>query len=172
MKRGLAILLGIVVLGAAVYFGGRRTTTPGLTGSVADRPMAPEIALVDLQGRKLDLAAYRGKVVLLDFWATWCTPCEAEIPRFIEWQQKYGERGLQVVGISMDDDRGPVDDFVRNKKINYPVAMGDARTGEAYGGVLGLPINFVIGRDGRVYSKFVGATDLTVIEREIEARLR
>lgn len=173
MKR-LLVALATVGLLVAIYLAGeRRSARPGLqAGNPTNHPLAPDFALVDLEGRKLNLASYRGKVVLLDFWATWCTPCQAEIPRFVEWQQKYGERGLQVIGISMDDARGPAEAYSREMKINYPVAMGGAQTGELYGGILGLPVNFLIGRDGRVYAKYVGATDLAVIEREINARLQ
>ena len=119
----------------------------------------------------LDLADYRGKVVLLDFWATWCTPCRDEIPRFVEFQDKYREQGLQVIGISMDDDAKPVRTFYKEFKINYPVALGNEKVVEAYGGVLGLPITFLIARDGRVAAKYVGAVEMNVIEQKIQSLL-
>ena len=108
---------------------------------------------------------------MLDFWATWCDPCREEVPHLVELQNRYRDRGLQIIGISMDDDAEPVRDFYRRFNMNYPVAMGDATTGEVYGGVLGLPIAFLIDRDGRVYSKHIGATDISVIEREITTLL-
>lgn len=137
----------------------------------AQARIAPEFSLPDLAGHNLNLSAYRGKVVLLDFWATWCYPCREEIPRFVELQEKYGNQGLQVIGISMDDEPEPVREFYQRYKMNYPVVMGNAKTGERYGGVLGLPIAFIIGRDGRMYSKHIGATDLSVFEKEIASLL-
>jgi thiol-disulfide isomerase/thioredoxin len=111
-------------------------------------------------------------VVLLDFWATWCDPCREEIPHFVELQKKYRDQGLQIVGVSMDDSPEPVRDFYRQFNMNYPVVMGNAKTGELYGRVLGLPIAFLISRDGRIYSKHIGATDIAVFEREITILLR
>jgi len=89
-----------------------------------------------------------------------------EIPHFVELQNRYRDQGLQIVGVSMDDSPEPVRDFYRQFKMNYPVVMGNASTGELYGGVLGLPIAFLIGRDGRIYSKHIGATDIAVFERK------
>src|SRR5206468_7629887 len=111
---------------------------------------------------------YRGKVVLLDFWATWCDPCREEIPHFVELQQKYGARELQIIGVSMDDSAEPVRPFYQKFHMNYPVVIGTAKTGELYGGILGLPVSFLIGRDGRIYAKHIGATDASVFEKEIK----
>ena len=133
--------------------------------------VAPDFTLPRLDGTELHLSDYRGKVVLLDFWATWCDPCRDETPSFVEMQRNYGDRGLQIIGISMDDDADPVRPFYREFHMNYPVVMGNAKIGELYGGVLGLPIVFLIGRDGRVFAKHVGATDAPVFQKEIETLL-
>jgi len=138
----------------------------------SSHPMAPEFALTDINGQRLDLASYRGEVVLLDFWATWCAPCKTEIPHFIDMQNKYGSQGLQVIGLSMDDSVGPVKKFYAEEKINYPVAVADDKLAEAYGGVLGLPIAFLIDRDGRIIAKHTGETEAAVFEKEIEEALR
>lgn len=138
----------------------------------AERALAPDFSLPDLQGHQLDLSAYRGKVVLLDFWATWCDPCREEIPHFVDLQNKYKDRGLQVIGISMDDGPEPVRDFYQRFKMNYPVVMGNAKIGEVYGGILGLPIAFLVGRDGRIYARHIGATDIAVFEKQIVSLLQ
>ena len=132
---------------------------------------APDFSLTDFSGRPLSLSANRGKVVLLDFWATWCEPCKAEIPHFIEMQNRYGAQGLQVIGISMDDEEKPARDFYQNYKMNYPVALGTSQLADQYGGVLGLPITFVIDRQGHIVSRHIGATDPSLFESEVKKLL-
>jgi len=160
----LALVMIVVVLIGVGLYSMRRKHGP------EHRP-APDFNLPQLNGQTLQLSSYRGKVVLLDFWATWCVPCRAEIPHFVELQQKYGDRGLQIIGVSMDDSSEPVRDFYQQFHMNYPVVMGTAKTGELYGGVLGLPIAFVIGKVGLIDSKKIGAVDMTLLEREIQKLL-
>ena len=130
---------------------------------------APQFVRSDLDNKRLDLKAYRGKVVLLNFWATWCVPCQAEMPSFVAWQRKYGPRGLQVIGISMDDDPVLVREAYRKLKLNYPVAMGDVKLGDLYGGVLGLPMTFLIDRHGEIRAELQGETDLNKIEKQLQS---
>ncbi len=132
---------------------------------------APEFAIRDLDGRTVNLAAFRGKVVLLNFWATWCAPCQVEMPVFAAWQRQYAPQGFQVIGISMDDDPAPARHLVERLKLNYPVAMGDERLGARYGGVLGLPLTFLIDRNGVIRARFQGETDVKVIEIRVRALL-
>lgn len=139
--------------------------------SAKAKPLAPEFTLPQLDGVPLSLSSYRGKVVLLDFWATWCVPCREETPHFVELQQKNGGRGLQIIGVSMDDSPDPVRPFVQQFHINYPIVMGTAKTGEQYGGVLGLPIAILIDREGHIVSKHIGATGAAVFEKEVAAAL-
>jgi cytochrome c biogenesis protein CcmG/thiol:disulfide interchange protein DsbE len=132
---------------------------------------APGFALADLSGQSLTLANFRGKVVLLNFWATWCAPCQVEMPVFTAWQQQYGPQGFEIIGISMDDDAGAARRLAARLKLNYPVAIGDERLGARYGGVLGLPLTFLIDRNGIVRARFQGETDLRLIERQVAALL-
>jgi cytochrome c biogenesis protein CcmG, thiol:disulfide interchange protein DsbE len=132
---------------------------------------APEFVRADLSGRKTDLKSYRGKIVLLNFWATWCAPCQIELPKFDAWQKKYGADGLQVLAVSMDDNDAPVRRIVRRLNLDFPVLMGDAKLGAAYGGVLGLPVTFLIDREGRVVAKLKGETDLDALELRLKQLL-
>ncbi len=134
-------------------------------------PLAPGFSATDLSGRKFDLNEYRDKVVLLDFWATWCGPCRIEIPGFVDLQTRYGQQGLAVVGLSVDDGPDPVREFYTEFKMNYRVAVVDGRLEELYGVNLGLPTTFLIGRDGRIYAKHVGATPVSLIEDEVKKLL-
>ena len=132
---------------------------------------APQFSRRDLSGHEVDLKSYRGKVVLLNFWATWCAPCQVELPKFADWQQKYGAQGLQVLAISMDDKAAQPRRTVRRLHLDFPVFMGDARLGETYGGVLGLPVTFLIDRNGIVVAKIKGASDLGEMEFQIKQML-
>ena len=155
------LVLSVLLITAHACRSTRSTTTQ------AENQLAPDFTLQDLMGHPLSLSSYRGKVVLLDFWATWCTPCREEIPRFVEMQSQYGGRGLQILGVSMDDSPEPVREFFHNFKMNYPVVMGTAKTGELYGGILGLPIAYVIDQQGRIRARHIGATPLSTLESEI-----
>jgi cytochrome c biogenesis protein CcmG/thiol:disulfide interchange protein DsbE len=165
-RNNILIAVIVVAIALCIFFYAWRTPhsqQPALSVGA----LAPGFSLPDFQGGHVDLSAYRGKLILLDFWATWCDPCRDEVPHFVELQEKYRDQGLQIIGISMDDGPEPVREFFQKYKMNYPVAMGNAKIGEAYGGILGLPIAFLLGRDGRIYSKHIGATDVSVFEKEI-----
>ena len=140
--------------------------------ALADRTPAPNFSLTDLQGKSLQLTDFRGKVVLLDYWATWCAPCKIEVPHLVELQKKYGPQGLQIIGISMDDDSATVQTFAREFAVNYPIAMGNAQLAEAYGGVLGLPVAFLIDRDGRIVKRMDGDAKLHGLDSEIGQLLK
>ncbi|HXZ31970.1 MAG TPA: TlpA disulfide reductase family protein [Terriglobales bacterium] len=164
-KRLPGALAILALLG--VYFLHQRSGRSSTQHSAAPGDLAPDFSLPELSGELLQLSTYREKVVLLDFWATWCDPCREEVPLFANLQNKYGQQGLQIIGISMDDSPDPVRDFYHRFKMNYPVVLGNPQIAERYGGVLGLPIAFLIARDGRIYTKHIGATDISVVEREI-----
>ena len=171
-SKHLFIVGAVVVVAATLYFGTRNISDLPSFGINSGQHMpAPQVTLTDLSGQKLDLASYKGEVVLVDFWATWCDPCRAEIPHFVQLQDKYRNQGFRVVGISMDDGPRPVLEFYGQYRMNYPVAMGNAKIAERFGGVLGLPVSFLIGRDGRIYARHVGETETSVFESEIKELL-
>jgi len=168
-------LAAVAILALIVLIASRHWSRPDplMRGgnTAATHPLAPDFSITDLSGQTLELSRYRGKVVVLNFWATWCSPCRSEIPHFVDLQNKYGRDGLQIIGISLDDDPELVRAFYRQLRMNYPVAIGDAKLAEQYGGILGLPVSFLIGRDGRIYAKHIGETDVSLIEREIKSAL-
>ena len=164
----LALLWGFTFLFLTLVpqAGAQTSGTQSLVGR-----RAPEFVRRDLTGHKLDLARLHGKVVLLNFWATWCAPCQIEMPMFARWQEQYGPQQLAVIGISMDDDSEQVRRVMHAQRIVYPVAMGDATLGRRYGGVLGLPLTFLIDRNGIVRAKFQGETDPGKIEASLRSLL-
>lgn len=163
-RRRLTASLLAFCIGCAA---GREAFAVGLPAG----KQAPEFLRPDLDGKPIDLDRLRGRVVLLNFWATWCAPCQVEMPAFAQWQRQFRARGLQVVGISMDDDSTPVRALAAKLKLDYPVAMGDARLGELYGGVLGLPLTYLIDRRGVVRARFQGESNLKEMETQLKALL-
>ncbi len=141
--------------------------------STSDRKLAPAFALTDANGSKVRLADYRGKVVLLNFWATWCGPCELEIPWFQEFEQQYKSRGFEVVGVSMDEDGWPViKPYIAEHKVNYRILLGDDSVSQLYGGVEALPTTFIIDRDGRfAFPPHVGLAAKSEYASEIQSLL-
>jgi thiol-disulfide isomerase/thioredoxin len=145
----------------------------------ADQPTpapAPMWKLKDLDGNVVNSYQFKGKVVVLDFWATWCSPCKAEIPGYIELQRKYGAEGLVVIGVSKDDE-GPkrsamVRDFVAAHGMNYTIVFTDDALEDALGGIDAIPTTYIIDRDGRIRSKKVGAEPPADFERKVLAVLR
>ena len=133
---------------------------------------APQFTRGDLQGRSFDLKAQRGKVVLIDFWASWCAPCIVAIPHLVQLQEKYGARGFQVVGVSMDDSAKITKETMQEIRFNYPVVPGDAKLGNLYGGVLGLPLQFLVGADGKILAIRSGDFPPTALDKEIAAALK
>ena len=133
---------------------------------------APQFSRTDLQGHPFDLKAQRGKIVLVDFWASWCAPCIVAIPHLSQLQKKYGARGFQVVGISMDDSANTTKETMQKFRFNYPVVLGDAKLGNLYGGVLGLPLQILVGADGKVLAIRSGEFPPNALDKEIAAALK
>jgi peroxiredoxin len=167
-------LAGIAIVAAILGLVACSPTRPSkpVVRDNSQRKHAPDFALKDANGKLVHLADYQGKVVLLDFWATWCGPCVIEIPWFTEFQRKYKDRGFEVLGVSMDDDGWKaINPFVAKRKINYRIVLGDDKTGDQYGGLEALPTTFVIDRNGRIASVHVGLAGKKDFEDAIEKLL-
>jgi cytochrome c biogenesis protein CcmG/thiol:disulfide interchange protein DsbE len=165
--RHLARVLGMTALCACLVAPIVVADTPARPATTPNT-IAPDFMRPDLSGRPLQLNQFRGRLVLLNFWATWCGPCITEIPLFSNWQRQYGAAGLQVIGVSMDDDAGAVKRFVAKHNVSYPIVMGDAKLGESFGGIFGLPQSFLIDAHGRIVLRSVGEPNMEALRSRIE----
>src|SRR5258708_29582955 len=166
----LALVVVAFVVALMLYVGLHMARRSGRmsTSRITRSTVARDFSVESLEGKTMRLSDFRGKAVLLNFWATWCGPCKIEMPWFIELQQKYGSQGLQVVGVAMDDaSKEDIAKFAKNMGVNYPVLIGKEAVGDSYGGIPALPETFFIGRDGKVVDKILGLKG----KREIAAAL-
>jgi cytochrome c biogenesis protein CcmG/thiol:disulfide interchange protein DsbE len=172
MKK-FVLLVAAIALTVAVYYAAHlRFAGPARALNTASPPRAPALTLVDISGNTINTAQYDGSVVLVNFWAAWCTPCAEEIPKLVALQDKYRAQGLRILGISMDDRDSVLREFYQKNKMNYSVVAGTERIAQAYGGILGLPTTFLISRDGYIRAKHPGLADFTKLEQEVVALLR
>jgi thiol-disulfide isomerase/thioredoxin len=173
-RNPLALVVVAVLAAGMLYFGFHMSHRSALAHAPRigyDTP-APDFTLESLDGKNMTLSDLRGKAVLLNFWATWCTPCKIEMPWFVELQKQYGPDGLQVVGVAMDDSgKDDIAKFAKDMGVNYPVLIGKEAVGDAYGGVPALPETFFIGRDGKIVDKIIGLKGRADIEESIKKAL-
>src|SRR5438552_10933473 len=145
----LALIVGLLV----------SAKMPAATTASTLRKTAPDFALKDSQGATIRLSDYKGKVVLLDFWATWCGGCKIEIPWYVEFENRYKQRGLAAIGVSMDDDGWrSVRPFLAKNKLNYPIVIGNERLAQQYG-INEMPLTLLIDRDGKIAESHSGMVD-------------
>ena len=184
MKKVVIILVTVAALIGLTIYADHATRRPRPAGlSVAAPPVAnkpaPELTLKDLDGKDLALSDLKGKVVFVNFWATWCGPCQDEIPILIDMQNKYGSKGFTVVGIAMDDEgESVVAPFVAKElyevngqkvHINYPILIGNDEAADKFGGVMGYPTSFLLSRNGMQLEKFQGPPDTDEIAKAVES---
>ncbi len=165
----LVRLMTALVVGLGLISCGSAPSAKAAVKPVKERKKAPEFSLKDSTGKALKLSDLKGKVVLLNFWATWCGPCKIEIPWFIEFEQKYKDKGFAVLGVSMDEEGWKdVKPYVDSKKINYRVVVGDDTTATLYGGVDSLPTTFILDREGKIAAVHVGLVSKSDYASDIE----
>jgi len=133
------------------------------------KPATLNFSFRDVNGKKVSLSDFKGKVIILDFWATWCVPCKAEIPGFIDLQKKYGAQGLQIIGLSVDDPPTTAKTYVEQMKMNYPVLLAEGKEEilKAYDPIPSIPVSIIIDRHGRIVTRHLGIAAMDVFEKEI-----
>ncbi len=175
MKRNpltLVVVAFAVALMLYVGFHAARRNGPSFAPRLALASPAPDFTLQSLDGKTMRLSDFRGKAVLLNFWATWCGPCKIEMPWFVELQNQYAAQGFQIVGVAMDDaSKEDISKFAKDMGVNYPILIGKESVGDEYGGVPALPESFLIGRDGKIVDKILGLRGKAEIEDAIKKAL-
>jgi cytochrome c biogenesis protein CcmG/thiol:disulfide interchange protein DsbE len=162
---------------SAVAFGAKAEAARAEPSLCDAKPKAANLNFVlkDSAGKDFNLASQKGKVILLDFWATWCPPCKVEIPWFVEFQEKYGPKGFIVIGVSVDDPASALRPFGEKYKVNYPLLVGEGRNDikgpRGYNAAWGLPKTFVIGRDGNICRTHIGLSVKEHFEQQIKSLL-
>jgi thiol-disulfide isomerase/thioredoxin len=162
------------VVALMLYVGYHKARTPGMSFKpLTQASLAPDFALESLDGKTMRLSDFRGKAVLLNFWATWCGPCKIEMPWFVELQKQYGADGFQIVGVAMDDaSKEDISKFAKEMGVNYPILIGKEAVGDQYGGVPALPESFLIARDGKIMDKIIGLRGKSEIEDAIKKAIK
>src|SRR5271168_3857695 len=188
MKKVTVILVIVVAIVIGTYFADKATRISAKNrpagaapAAEADNKPAPDLTLKDIDGKDVSLAQYKGKVVLVNFWATWCDPCRTEIPWLINMQSKYGPKGFTVLGVAMDEEgKSVVAPFVQKEKfdvngtpslMSYPILIGNDAAGEKFGGLLGFPTSVLISRDGKQIQRITGIISKEEISKAIESQL-
>jgi peroxiredoxin len=161
----VALLVVPMMLKSAAPGEGLRTTPH------ADGAANLDLTMKDMHGADVRLADYKGKVIVLNFWATWCGPCQTEIPDLVKTYAEYKDQGVVVLGVSIDDTAETLREYGAQKAMNYPSLLLTDEVDEAYGPILGVPVTFFIGRDGRIARKHLGAVTREEVAREIKALL-
>jgi peroxiredoxin len=169
---GAALIAACLLLAGCASTVSRGEPASGSNRDTPSRKPAPDFELKDMNGKAIRLSDYRGQVVLLNFWATWCGPCKIEIPWFVEFQRAYKDRGFTVIGVSVDEDGWEaVRPFLASRQVNYPVVVSTVEVEQKYGGVEALPVSFLIDREGRIANTHVGLVTRKTYEDEIRRLL-
>src|SRR5579863_3025355 len=181
LNNVVLVFLAVVV---AAGFSGCKSRTESVSASAKLKssakagPDEPDVTFKDLEGKDVPLASLKGKVVVVNFWATWCDPCRVEIPWMIGFQQKYADKGFTMLGVAMDDEgKSVVQPFVEKTQfdvdgqqlaMNYPIVLGNDDIADKFGGMLGLPTTLVISRDGKIVKRYIGLANEADLDKQIK----
>jgi cytochrome c biogenesis protein CcmG/thiol:disulfide interchange protein DsbE len=174
IKPSLKKSIGAGILMVSILFSGMTGTIHAASAkpNAPKLPLAANFQLKDINGKTVSLSDYKGKVVLVNFWATWCPPCRMEIPHFIELQNQYKDKGFIILGLAGDDEGAKVvKPFAEKMKINYPVLIQDEQVADNYGGIVGIPTSFLIDTKGQIIKKYIGYTETSVIIKDMKPLL-
>jgi len=172
-KRPVFFAIFFLVSGIAIFLFARPKSEDMKHAEFSDQQAAPDFVLKDVNGKDVKLSDFKGKIVVLNFWATWCGPCRKEIPDFIELQEEYGKEGLQFIGIALDQEgAAKVKPFVDKNKISYPILIGNNDIADKYGGMNAIPVTFLIDRKGMIRGHYIGMRQKSDLESMLVALLR
>jgi thiol-disulfide isomerase/thioredoxin len=185
MKKGILIGIAAVGLLALLFWADKRfpaaRNQEAKTAESVSASQVETVPIKDLQDHDVSLADYKGKIVLVNFWATWCEPCQIEIPWMMEFQKRYGPRGFTILGVSMDEDgKKAVAPFLEKSRfdldsqkqaMNYPILLGNDAIAAKFGGILGLPTSMLFSRDGQKIKTITGLVDHDDLAKAIEGQL-
>jgi thiol-disulfide isomerase/thioredoxin len=185
MKKGILVGVGVVALLTVMVWADRKFPAAGRqqvnASSTASEAAMPSIVMKDLNDRDVTLAQYKGQVVLVNFWATWCAPCKIEIPWMIEFQKKYSSRGFTILGVSMDEEgKKAINPYLEKERfdvngqqeaMNYPILLGNDSLADKFGSIMGLPTSMLFTRDGKKVKTIVGLVNHDDIAKAIEGLL-
>jgi thiol-disulfide isomerase/thioredoxin len=187
MKKGILVSLGVIALLLLMVWADRKfpaakpSANTSSTSSTSGDAALPTVIMKDLNDREVSLSQYKGQVVLVNFWATWCAPCKVEIPWMIEFQKKYSSRGFTILGVSMDEDgKTAINPFLEKERfdvngqkesMNYPILLGNSAIADKFGGIVGLPTSMLFTRDGKKIKTIVGLVNHDDIAKSIESLL-
>ena len=168
----LLLIVGLAIVSCSASSELGESDIAQAASDAEQREPAPDFSLRDANNHEVKLSDFQGKVVLLNFWATWCGPCKIEMPWFVEFQRKYRDRGFSVIGVAMDEEGwNVVRPFADRLKLNFPIVIGNDEVADKYGGIAALPTTYIIDKQGKVALMHQGLTSKGDYEDEIEQLL-
>lgn len=169
LSKKAAVILAVILLAGSYIFYAIKTKTPFAEQKPAVNELAPAISLADLAGKMISLSDFKGKVVLVNFWASWCPPCKAELKEFQKVYEAYEDKGFAVIAIAIDDISPSI---IQDMSLTYPVVTTNQRVTKDYGSISDVPVSFLIGKDGRIIKKVKKVYPENALKNDVENALK